>query len=155
MHAETDLPMEHVRRVAPPWRPQDRTECGLPVTGHPVITRDAFLTKVRRQGKQRAALTTCMTCWTTASRNQPWDENPAASLIREAERYSWLDRRYEVKAADDRKAAAAQFRNELLAIAALIEAHQDEFDALTGGLAAAPRLDQARRRRAAAQRRSQ
>jgi len=131
----TDMPLEHVRREQPPWRHSAITECGLPVAGHPVITRDAFTAKIRAQGQQRAAMTTCMTCWSSARRNRPWSESPVESLAREAERHMW--------AGGD----ADRFRDELLAIAELISRHEDEFGAIVGSLGDTVRLDSARAQR--------
>jgi hypothetical protein len=139
--AENDLPLEHVIRSRPPWRRGgDLTECGKPVDGRPVITRDAFLAKVRAQGKQRSAMTTCMTCWNTAARHPSWDENPVRSLVREASQYQWYPFM-------DMPERSVTFRDELLAIAALIEAHADEFDELLTGLGDTVRLDDARQNR--------
>lgn len=136
----SDLPLEHVERVTPPWRRDLVTECGLPVAGHPVISRDAFIAKVKSQGKQRSAMTTCMTCWDSAVRNQPWDENPVKSLIREAERHRWAGRGRDGRDVE-------RFRRELLAIAALIEAHRDEFDDMVAGLGETVRLSDRRAER--------
>jgi len=142
-----DLPLEHVIRSRPPWRRGgDLTECGKPVAGRPVITRDAFLAKVRAQGKQRSAMTTCMTCWDTASRHPSWDENPVASLVREARQFEWA-RFEDSPAMSGPGPKSISFRDELIAIAALIEAHPDEFDELLTGLRDTVRLDEARRNR--------
>lgn len=135
----SELPLEHVERVTPPWRLQHVTECGLPVEGHPVISRAGFVAKVKAQGKQRAAMTTCMTCWDSAGRNEPWDESPVESLIRECERHRWAGR--------SGQRDPDQFRRELLAIAALIEAHRDEFDDMVAGLGDTVRLSDRRAQR--------
>ena len=137
----TDMPLEHVRREQPPWRHSAITECGLPVAGHPVITRDAFTAKIRAQGQQRAAITTCMTCWSSASRNRPWSESPVESLAREAERHVWASASRSWHPDTDR------FRDELLAIAELISRHEDEFGAIVGSLGDTVRLDSARAQR--------
>ncbi len=135
-----DEPLEHVIRSRPPWRRgPDITECGKPVTGQPVISRDEFLAKVRRQGQQRSAMTTCMTCWHTARHHPSWDENPVASLAREAQQFKWV--------LFEDSPQSVSFRDELLAIAALIEAHPDEFNALLTGLGDTVRLDERRRQR--------
>lgn len=136
---ETDL--EHVIRSRPPWRQgEDLTECGKRVTKvAAVITRDAFLAKVRKQGQQRSALTTCMTCWHTATSHPSWEENPVRSLVREASRYRWQQ--------PGRPDADMTFHDELMAIQALIEAHQDEFNGLLAGLSETTRLDDRRRQR--------
>jgi hypothetical protein len=66
---------------------------------------------------------TCMTCADTASRWATWDNEPRQALQREIEweghgRYRW-----------GRNERGTRLRDELLAIAALIEAHREEFDA--------------------------
>lgn len=113
--------LEHViRRASLPWRPPAtwRTECGKPATEHASISYDDFVFKIRKQGQQRASLSTCMTCWTTASRYQPWSVDPVDALRREVQ----LGR------------DPGTLRHELWAIAALIDAHRDEFDAYLQGL---------------------
>lgn len=136
----SDLVVEHVRREVPPWRSANAvTECGLPVGGHPVISREDFVAKVKAQGQQRAAMSTCMTCWDSARRNAAWEDNPVDSLIREAERHRWGGR--------NGQRDVEGFRNELRAIAVLIETHRDEFDGLVAGLGETVRLDSLRAKR--------
>jgi hypothetical protein len=128
--------LEHVRRPNLPWRIFDLTECGLQTTDRPVISRADLQAKWKRQGQQRAALTTCMTCLSTAQRWPSWDEDPAACLGRE----TYMGRSPDTRLAD-----------ELRAIALLVEAHRDEFDQTVASLTAAPSLAEARsarRRRA-------
>jgi hypothetical protein len=127
----TDFPLDHVLRPQPPWRTGHTTECGLRADSYPALTRDEFKAKVRRQGQQRAALTTCMTCLHTAQRWPTWDEDPVQAMGRET---------YGGRRGDTR------FRDELVAIAALIAAHRDEFDALLKDLDDIPRLADARAR---------
>lgn len=140
------LPMEHVERPLLPWRAPARklSECGLPAgEGRVMLTRDEFAAKVRRQGKQRAALTTCITCWTTALRWPTWDENPVACMQRETHSAS----RHNFNAQ-----GGAGFRQELLALAELVTRHRAEFDGLVEGLADTTDLSArraARRRRPA------
>ena len=140
---EPDL--EHVIRSRPPWRRgEDLTECGKPVSNvAAVITRDEFVAKVRRQGQQRSAMSTCMTCWHTARNHPSWEENPVASLVREAMRFKWH--------LPGREGRDLTFYDELRAIEALIAAHPDEWAELLTGLGDTTRLDdkrRARRRRA-------
>jgi hypothetical protein len=113
------LPMEHIERAPLPWRDETLTECGLPTAGHPVITRAAWLAKLRQQGKQRAAFTTCMTCWDAACRNSPWNDDPVRAIDRAASDWRRKD----------------QFAAELRAIALLVDAHRDEFREAMAGLA--------------------
>lgn len=125
------LPREHVRRPDLPWRVSALTECGRPVgeLAH-VIERPALLAKVHRDGIQRAAYTTCMTCLDTVRNRPDWDTDPVRALSREF--YSTADPR---------------FADELRAIAALVAAHRDEFDDYMAGLKETTRLDEARRNR--------
>ena len=135
--------LEHVIRSRPPWcRGEDLTECGKPVTKvSAVITRDAFLAKVRKQGQQRSAMSTCMTCWTTARNHPSWDENPVKSLIREAARFEGH--------LPGREGRDLTFYDELRAIEALIAAHPDEWTELLTGLGDMTRLDEKRRQKRA------
>lgn len=78
--------LEHViRRSSLPWRPLEDhlTECGKLATQYPSITYEAFTSKVRTQGQLRSSLSTCMTCWNTADRYQPWAIDPIDALRRE------------------------------------------------------------------------
>lgn len=111
-----DLAIVHVQRPGLPWRKeQSLTECGLPVAGHPVISRADFLVKLKREGERRARYSTCQTCLDTASRWPSWNEDPIRCLYREADR-RWGSRR-----------PLDPFRTELLALAALVERHPEEF----------------------------
>lgn len=125
-----DGPVEHVIRVASfPWRPPEDqlTECGQVAASHTSLTRDEMRTKVKVQGIQRAALSTCMTCLTVAARSKTWEEDPVAAV-----------RRIVHAGRDD------QFRAELWAIAALIDRHRDEFQGYLDGLAQTTDLTQRR-----------
>jgi hypothetical protein len=95
------------------------TECGLNAASVKTLSRDEFFSRLKDFGRQRTALTTCMTCSDTAERHGTWNDDPRLALEREI--------RWEV--AWRRTDRGQQLRDELLAIAALIEAHRDEFDA--------------------------
>lgn len=132
-------PMEHVKREGLPWREDwdELTECGRKtIDVAEVVTREEMVAKVKRQGKTRAALSSCMSCWNTMGGYQPWSEDPASAMSREC-RPVWG----QANERDDR------VRRELRAIAALIVAHRDEFDAMVEGLAAVPSLADARKAR--------
>jgi hypothetical protein len=107
-----DRPLDHVERPALPWRPARLTECGLPVESFPTIDREAFQARLRELGQQRSGLLTCMTCFDTARRWPAFEDDPVGALGRET---------YQGRRGGD------GFRNELLAIAALIAAHRQEF----------------------------
>lgn len=116
--------MEHVARPILPWRHERITECGLTeMADRRVITRGAFEEKVKQQGKTRSALTTCMTCWQTATRWKTWAEAPSEVMRREMPTWSSRGQKYE------------QLDAELRAIEALIAAHREEFDGFLLGLA--------------------
>jgi hypothetical protein len=139
-----DEPLAHVLRAALPWRDGPvLTECGkLPDAPMPVLTVGEFIAKVKREGKQRSAMTTCMTCWHTASRHAvtSWEADPMGVLDREI---SWA-RAWRGEIRDD--PTARRFRDELLAIEELIARHRAEFDGLVTGIAAAPSLGDRRRK---------
>jgi hypothetical protein len=125
-------PLDHVRRPGLPWRAadDDLTECGRPVVDvAAVVTAEEMQAKVARLGKTRAAMTSCMTCWSTAERNaayhsrlrsvpSSWDTNPSEVLRR------WIPYGY------GGSPEAAVLDAELRAIARLIEAHREDFDEL-------------------------
>jgi hypothetical protein len=120
-------PVDHIARPALPWRDETRTECGKDASKvASVITRDAALAKVKKQGKQRAALSTCMTCWSTAESWRGWDESPSEVLARETKGLRWFN--------EGPTGQAAKLDAELRAIAALVEAHREEFDGFLTGL---------------------
>lgn len=115
-------PVDHILRVPLPWRSaSDLTECGLEAINGQTITREVFIQRVKDLGQQRAAMLTCMTCAQTAGRHGTWADDPRQAMSREIEwegngRWAHRDR-------------GQLLKDELLAIAELIEAHREEFDA--------------------------
>lgn len=137
MDTRLSEPLHHIERPAPPWRDdQGLTECGLDATSIVVDrlwTRDDLRAAARNLGPQRLSMLCCMTCLNTAQRWPSWDQDPVEALGREIHGRT-----------------ADRFRQELWAIAALVEAHREEFDSFIAGLAEAPSLaDQRRRHRRA------
>jgi hypothetical protein len=133
-------PLEHVLRSLPPWRDGAETECGhdaAEFAPERLITRDQFAAKVKQQGKQRSAMTTCMTCWQTAIRHYDWAHSPSSVLAREVNKATYW-RAGEEEPLIDR---------ELRAVAALIDAHRGEFDDYLAGLGETASLAQRRRMR--------
>lgn len=124
--------LDHVVRVMLPWRTDSLTECGKQASTVKNISRDELAARIKKHGQQRTAFTVCMTCCDRTRYAQPWAEEPEAVLEREI-------RRVQGKPGD--------LRRELLAVAALIDAHRDEFDAYVTGLAGAPSLAEHRRNR--------
>ena len=115
-------PVDHIVRTPLPWRAEGAvTECGYDATKVPTITRDEFKARIKDLGQQRTAMLTCMTCSDTARRWGTWDDDPRLAVGREIE---W--ERGSAYYRDSKR--GTQLRDELVAIAALIEAHRDEFD---------------------------
>ena len=131
----------HIERSPLPWRPERATECGLDATRHPTWTREEAQAKAKELGRQRFSLFVCMTCMGTAERHSTWEDDPASCLVRHAER---MTLRWPSREADPDK---RRFADELRAIAALIDAHREEFDALVRGLGEIVDLKDARRRK--------
>lgn len=116
-------PVDHIIRPQLPWRKNGEgavTECGYDATKVKSITRGDFFKRIKNIGKQRTAMVTCMTCADTASRWGTWEDDPRPALDREI---VWeMTRNY-------RNDRGQRLKNELLAIADLIEKHKEEFDA--------------------------
>lgn len=115
-------PVDHISRPALPWRNnvEAQTECGLNAAKVPTLSRDAYKNRLKDLGRQRAAMLTCMTCSTTSERHGTWESDPRMALAREIEwECSWR------RAERDTK-----LRDELDAIAVLIDHHRQEFDDL-------------------------
>lgn len=113
-------PVDHILRPQLPWRTDAGiTECGMDASKVPTLSREQYLARLKDMGRQRTAILTCMTCQTTAQRWGTWEDDPRKALGREIEwETGW--RRHE---------RPVRLRDELLAVAALIDAHRDEFDA--------------------------
>ena len=119
-------PVDHIVRPQLPWRRGEGaiTECGYDASQVKAITREEYFKRLQDMGQQRAALFTCMTCADTAKRWGTWDDNPGRALDREI---TWECGGAYWRNRDDR---GFRLRDELSVIAALIEAHRDEFDAM-------------------------
>lgn len=120
-------PVDHILRPRLPWRDladAPLTECGFNAEKLPTITREAYFARRREMGQQRCALFTCMTCATTAERWGSWDDDPRLALGREIE---WERGGAYWRSRTDR---GERLRDELMAIAALIAAHDVEFAGL-------------------------
>lgn len=117
-------PVDHIARPRLPWRSSDAdiTECGYDASKVKTISRTEFSDRLKNLGQQRTAMLMCMTCSDTARRWGTWETDPCQALDREI---SW-ERGERYRARTDR---GFRLRDELAAIAALIEAHREEFDA--------------------------
>lgn len=127
-------PIVHVIRPRPPWRSpeHDLTECGIPPRENLSITREEFLRRYKRFGRQRTAMLTCMTCLTTFERwsgehqvPATWEDDPVAAMAREAEKLRWSRRANEKR---------ERLATELAAIIQLVEQHRSEFDEIIARL---------------------
>lgn len=129
------LKLDHIIRPAVPWRTVAYTECGLPTEAHPVVDRAEAEKRWKTLGKQRAAMTLCMTCMTTANRwPETFEQNPSQALYREF--YGG-------------RVQGSRFDDELRALAALVEAHRDEFEGFMAGIGETVSLADRRRSRGA------
>lgn len=117
-------PVDHIARPRLPWRSSDAdiTECGYDASKVKTVSRAEFSDRLKNLGQQRTAMLMCMTCSDTASRWSDWESDPRQALDREI---SW-ERGERYRARTDR---GYRLHDELRAIAALIEAHREEFDA--------------------------
>ena len=113
-------PVDHILRPALPWREVAAlTECGMNAASVKTLSRDEYFARLKDMGQQRTAILTCMTCSDTARRWETWETEPRHALEREIQwELSWGKSR----------GRGDLLRDELLAIADLIQAHRDEFD---------------------------
>lgn len=118
-------PVDHVLRPSLPWRAASAiTECGYDASKVKTLTREEFFQRVKDLGQQRAAMITCMTCSDTAKRWGTWADDPRVAIHREI---AW--ERGESYWNHGRTDRGQLLKDELIAIAALVAAHRDEFDA--------------------------
>jgi len=103
------------------------TECGYDASKVKTLTRADFFQRLKDYGQQRMAMLTCMTCADTARRWKTWDEDPRMAIQREID---W-ERGGSYRGREDR---GQRLKDELLAIASLIETHQEEFIAAVTGI---------------------
>lgn len=122
-------PVDHILRPQLPWRSGGEaavTECGYDASKVKTLTRAEFFQRLKDFGRQRTAMLTCMTCSDTAGRWGTWDDDPRKAMEREI---TW-------ECGWRRADKGVRLRDELLAIAALVEAHADEFASLVNAAAA-------------------
>lgn len=134
--------LTHIERPSLPWRPERKTECGLDAERHPTWTREQARRIAKELGKKRFSMHVCMTCQGTAERHATWEEDPASCMVRHAQGMTltrWGQRR---EASEEKR----RFNDELRAIAALIAAHREEFDALVEDLGDVVDLSDRRRK---------
>jgi hypothetical protein len=114
-------PVDHILRPQLPWRIGREgaiTECGYDASKVKTLTRDEFTARFKDLGQKRMMMFTCMTCYDTARRHGTWEDDPRGAIDREID---WEIRFWRSNGRGDR------LKHELIAIAALIEAHKDEF----------------------------
>jgi hypothetical protein len=128
----------HIVRARLPWREgPDLTECGRAVSDTAAVwTRDEAVRQFKALGQQRFALMVCMNCKDTTGRWPTWEDGPVGTVERECQRVPWGLRMgramgYSQEEATD---AATIFERELRALAALVEAHSEEFRDMVEGL---------------------
>lgn len=116
-------PVDHILRPHLPWRCDSGaiTECGYDASKVKTLTREEYFARLKDMGQQRTALMTCMTCSNTAQRWGSWEDDPRLALHREIE--------WEGGWRHTGNKRGQRLKDELFAIAALIAAHREEFDA--------------------------
>jgi hypothetical protein len=127
-------PVDHITRAVLPWRTAaDMTECGKDAVKFPgrLVTRDEASARIKKVGQKRAAFSLCMTCADTSDRHRNKHdittdmvhvvaratgsvEHAYPPYVDRAPSANWLERQ--------------RLAGELEAIAALVEAHREEFD---------------------------
>ena len=120
-------PVDHILRPLLPWRSVSEaqiTECGFDATKVKTLSRAEFYQRRKDLGQQRTAMLTCMTCSDTAQRHRTWDDDPRLALMREIE---WERGNGYWSRSEDRN--GHRLKDELIAIASLIDAHREEFEA--------------------------
>jgi hypothetical protein len=124
-------PVDHIIRPLLPWRTIEGaiTECGYDASKVKTITRQEFKDRLKELGQQRTAMLTCMTCSDTVRRWCTWEDDPRGAIGREVE---WEHGGYYYRTRDDR---GTRLKDELVAIASLIEAHKDEFEQFVESIA--------------------
>lgn len=120
-------PVDHILRPRLPWRALEDalTECGLDAEAK-TLTREEFRARLKELGKQRTAMLTCMTCMEANARWGHWADDPRQAMQREIE--------WEVRWGREFKEHGQLLRDELTAIAAMIDAHRDEFESMVDTL---------------------
>src|SRR4051812_26334594 len=115
-------PVDHILRPSLPWRQESAiSECGYDASKVKALTRTEYFQRLKDLGQQRTAMLTCMTCAQTAGRYGTWEDDPRAALHREIE--------WEGRGRWSHPERGQLLRDELLAVADLIAAHREEFDA--------------------------
>jgi hypothetical protein len=128
---------DHVVRSMLPWRLEPLTECGCRISDvENVIALDELDDRIERDGLEPTASTVCVMCWQTSRQSARWETNPIGVIAREAVRAGLGGSvRADLGSREpSSRPEACRFGNELRAIAALIDAHRDEFDDYLAGL---------------------
>ena len=125
--------LDHIIRNRIPWQSDKGiTECGKEVSNvKAAISWEMFAEKFKREGQQRAAMTTCMTCWgrysSMAHLQQDWQHSPSSVIGRECQRLEYRTG-YGAQKTDN------QLDKEFRALSALVDAHRAEFDGYLAGI---------------------
>lgn len=131
--------VDHITRAVLPWRiAADLTECGKNVAEYVgrLVTREEAAARIKAIGQKRAAFSLCMTCADTSDRHRN-KRGLATDLVHVVARATssvdhagppYTDRSPSGQWLERQRLAA-----ELEAIAALVEAHREEFDSYLAG----------------------
>jgi hypothetical protein len=116
-------PVDHILRPRLPWRAHDDviTECGYDAAKVKTLAPEDFRARLNDLGRQRTAMLTCMTCINATQKWGVWADDPRQAMSREIE--------WEIPWGRENKDHPQRLKDELLAIADLIEANRETFDA--------------------------
>lgn len=118
-----DEPVAHLPRPVPPWEEEHNTLCGRDINDVAKMgTVAAFVATVKKYGQRRAAFDYCQSC-ASHSRTavMTWEKNPIEIVS------DWVGRGIYTAAPGQERITA-----NLYALAALVEAHAEEFEAHRG-----------------------
>lgn len=115
-----DEPVAHLPRPVPPWEEVHNTLCGRGITDVAKMgTIAAFIATVKKYGQRRAAFDYCQNCVShTRTAVMTWEKNPIEIVS------DWVGRGIYTAAPGQERITA-----NLYALAALVEAHPEEFEA--------------------------
>lgn len=150
-------PVDHIVRAALPWRAEaDLTECGELVARRAgrIVTREEAAARIKRIGQRRALFSLCMTCVSASDRHRGaggLGGDAVATVARETGGVQYVQppSPYSREGTTAKWAERQRLNAEFEAIAALVEAHREEFDGYLSGREQTVSLADRRRNRRA------
>lgn len=131
--------VDHITRAVLPWRMSaDLTECGKAAADYVgrLVTREQAAARIKAIGQKRAAFSLCMTCADTSDRHRNKRDLTTDLVHVVARATSSVDHAgppYTDRSPSGQWLERQRLAAELEAIAALVEAHREEFDGYLSG----------------------